>query len=320
VALIIVGIFNSNDSWVQIAIKNNILILNKDWLEKVHQSSINLEQDCAKFFEPNFLRQHQIRVSAFFDNTQNFAFNQPVAEIVPNQRVNHVEDPFQYVTRRKPMVLGTRRNNTVVSNFRPSKTASNSQLTILSACDNPVNLNAIPSRTVSNSQRTILSARNNPVDLNARTVSDSQRTILSTNNVSQIRNVANVNSELSISSPRVLSSRKRSSIGSSGYRNSASTSSRRTRTTGASVRESSPEYVSQGPVMMNQSTATDGTAHHAVIWDDKLEKTSQTVAANTLAPMQEGLSQFVNKSTSNQEEDIFMDEEERILLAQLARR
>jgi len=218
------------------------------------------------------------------------------------------------------MVLGTRRNNTVVSNFRPSKTASNSQLTILSACDNPVNLNAIPSRTVSNSQRTILSARNNPVDLNARTVSDSQRTILSTNNVSQIRNVANVNSELSISSPRVLSSRKRSSIGSSGYRNSASTSSRRTRTTGASVRESSPEYVSQGPVMMNQSTATDGTAHHAVIWDDKLEKTSQTVAANTLAPMQEGLSQFVNKSTSNQEEDIFMDEEERILLAQLARR
>lgn len=280
VALILVGTFNSDDPWIQFAAENNILVLKKEWLEQVQKSSIKLEQDCAKFFEPTFLRQHQIRVSNFFDITQNFPFNQPVttvAEVVPSQQFN--QDPFQHVTRRRIPLSPT-----------PSARNSNAAFDVK------------PAITVATSQAIFPPANNE-----AQTVTDEQPP---------------VNVSLQFNS---MASRKRQSFGSPGYRHSGSASSRRSRTiTSMNARESSPEYVSQGPVMMNNSTTTDDTVNHAIIWDDKLEKATQAVAISAQPSMQEGLSQFLSEPTNNIEEghndDIFMDDEEKEMLSRLTKK
>jgi len=54
--------------------------LNKEWLDKVYQSSINLEQSCTKFFQPDFLTQYRIRAMSPVNNLRILSVEQSIAE------------------------------------------------------------------------------------------------------------------------------------------------------------------------------------------------------------------------------------------------
>ncbi|KAI6183335.1 hypothetical protein M3Y97_00478300 [Aphelenchoides bicaudatus] len=58
--IIIVGIFNPDDSWFKTAVEVGTPILQKRWLEKVYKSANNLECQSEQFFDPAYLRQYQL--------------------------------------------------------------------------------------------------------------------------------------------------------------------------------------------------------------------------------------------------------------------
>jgi hypothetical protein len=293
------------------------LILKKEWLEEVHQSAINLELDCAKFFEPDFLLRYQV-LEATSSNPQNRYFDQSAVE------PNNLEELFRSDAQILAMQI-----NTPVSNSRSQRRASSLRPEVPRL---PTNNEARPLRQ--STAEVLRQDSVNPLDISGTLQSPFNPIVTSSRNDKQTgkRTAKHVlgrrrtrkgmkdssSADYVGVSLKIQVSRKRPTLlkkNPSSYPSSETSSTKKKKSDKRKVSIFGPDLFED-----LQQTPVTNLDDQAFFWNDNVERATQIETENAPTQREQDLSFYAGDSEDNQEYDIFMDDEERELLSQFNKR